>query len=89
MNLMRQICFLLVKEQRIFMQKAIQETMPYNHAVEENVHHGMSFILLLNFVHQQTIQPTMIKGLVPHFLLMEGSLISQFKEQNERCVSFV
>ena len=71
------------------MQKAIQETMPYNNAMEENVHHGMSFILHFNFAHQQTIQPTMIKGLVPHFLLMEGSLISQFKEQNECCMPSV
>ena len=89
MNLMRQICFLSVREQRIFMQKTIQETMPYNHAMEENVHHGMSFILHLNFVHQQTIQQTMINGLVPHFLLMEGSLISQFKEHNKCCVPFI
>ena len=86
MNLMRQICFLLVMEQIIFMLNAIHETMPYNHATEENVHHGMSFILHLNLVHQQTIQPTMINGLVPHCLLTEGSLISQFKEQNECCV---
>ena len=55
MNLMRQICFLSVREQIIFMQKAIHETMSYNHAMEENRHHGMSFILHLNFVHQQTI----------------------------------
>ena len=85
MNLMRQICFLLVREERIFMEKAIHETMPDNHAMEENVHHGMYFILHLNFVRQLTIQPTMIKGLVPHCLLMEGSLISQFREQNECC----
>ena len=71
------------------MQKAIHETMPYTHAMEENVHHGMSFILHLNFVHQQTIQPTMINGLVPHCLLTEGSLISQLKEQNKCCVPIV
>ena len=65
MNLMRQICYLLVMEQIIFMLNAIQETMPYNHATEENVHHGMSFILYLNFVHQQTIQPTMINAWCP------------------------
>ena len=29
------------------------------------------------------IQPTMINGLVPHCPPTEGSLISQFKEQNE------
>ena len=34
MNLMRHICFLSVREQRIIMQKAIQETMPDNHAME-------------------------------------------------------
>ena len=45
MNLMRQICFLSVTEQIIFMQNAIHKTMPYNHAMEDNVHHGMSFIL--------------------------------------------
>ena len=89
MNLMRQICFLSMMEQIIFMLNAIHETIPYKHATEENVHHGMSFILHLNFVCQQTIQPTMTKGLVPHCLLMEGSLISQFKEQNECCVPFV
>ena len=71
------------------MLNAIHETMPYNHATEENVHHGMSFILHLNFVRQQTIQLTMINGLVPHCLLTEESLISQFKEQNECCVPFV
>ena len=60
MDLMRQICCLPVREQSILMQKAIQETMLYNHAMEENVHHGMSFILHLHFVQQQTIQPTMI-----------------------------
>ena len=70
------------------MLNEIHETMPYNHAMEEIVHHGMSFILHLNFVHQQTIQSTMIKGL-PHCLLTEGSLISKFKEQNEFCVPFV
>ena len=89
MNLMRQICCLPVREQSIFMQNAIQETMPYNHATEENVHHGMSFILHLNFVHQQTIQPTMINSLVPHILLMEGSLTFQLKEYNKCCVPFV
>ena len=89
MNLMRQICFLSVMEQIIFMLNAIHKTMPYNHATEENVHHGMSFILHLNFVHQQTIQPTMINGLVSHWLLTEGSLNSQFKEQNECCVPFI
>ena len=88
MNLMRQICFLSVMEQIIFMLNAIHKTMPYNHAMEENVHNGMSFILHLNYVHQQTIQPTTINGLVPHCLLIEGSLISQFKEQNECCVPF-
>ena len=41
------------------------------------------------FLHQQTIQPTMINGLVPHFLLMEGSLTFQFKEHNECCMPFV
>ena len=71
------------------MQKALHETMPYNHAMEENVHHGMSFILHLIFFRQQTIQPTMINSLVPHCLLTEGSLISQFKEQNECCMSFI
>ena len=89
MNLMRQIFFLPVRKQSIFMQKAIQETMSKNHAMEENVHHGMSFILHLHFVHQQTIQPTMINDLVPHFLLMEGSLTFQFKEHNECCVPFI
>ena len=89
MNLMRQICFLSVMEQIIFMLNAIHKTIPYKHATEEIVHHGMSFILHLNFVYQQTIQPTMTNGLVPHCLLMEGSLISQFKEQNECCVPFV
>ena len=67
MNLMRQICCLPVREQSILMQKAIQETMPYNYAMKENVHHGMSFIIHLHFVHQQTIQPTMINGLMPFF----------------------
>ena len=89
MNLMRQICFLSVMEQIIFMLNAIHKTIPYKHAMEENVHNGMSFILHLNFVYQQTIQPTMINGLVPHCLPMEGSLISQFKEQNECCMPFV
>ena len=89
MNLMRQICFLLVMEQIIFMLHAIHETMPYNHAMEENVHHGMSFILDLNFVRQQSIQPTMINSLAPHCLLNEGRLISQFKEQTECCMPFV
>ena len=89
MNLMRQICFLSVMEQIIFMLNAIHEIIPYKHETEENVHHGMSFILHLNFVYQQTIQPTMINSLVPHCLLTEGSLISQFKEQNECCVPFV
>ena len=89
MNLMRQICFLSVMEQIIFMLNAIHETIPYKHAKEENVHHGMSFILHLNFVYQQTIQPTMTNGLMPHCLLTEGSLISQFKEQNECCVPFI
>ena len=89
MNLMRQICFLSVMEQIIFMLNAINETIPYKHVMEENVHHGMSFILHLNFVYQQTIQPTMTNGLVPHCLLTEGSLISQFKEQNECCMPFV
>ena len=89
MNLMRQICFLSVMEQIIFILNAIQETMPYNHAMGKNVHHGMSFILHLNLVRQQTIQPTMINGLVPHCLLKEGRLISQLKEQNECCVPFV
>ena len=56
---------------------------------EENVHHGISFILHLNFVYQQTIQPTMTNGLMPHCLLMKGTLIYQFKEQNECCVPFV
>ena len=89
MNLVRQICFLSVMEQIIFLLNAIHETIPYKNAMEENVHHGMSFILHLNFVYQQTIQPTMTNGLVPHCLLMEGSLISQFKEQNECCVPFI
>ena len=71
------------------MVKAIHKTMPYNHAMEENVHHGMSFILHLNFVRQLTIQPTMIEGLVPQCLRTEGSLISQFKEQNECCMPSV
>ena len=75
-NLMRQICLLLVMEQIIFMLNSKHETMLYNHATEENVHHEMSFILHLNFVRQQTIQPTMINGLGPHCLLTEGSLIS-------------
>ena len=75
MNLIRQIYFLAVMEQIIFMLNAIHKTIPYKHATEENVHHGMSFILHLNFVYQQTIQPTMINGLVPHCLLTEGSLI--------------
>ena len=35
MNLMRQICFLSVMEQIIFMLNAIHETIPYNHATEE------------------------------------------------------
>ena len=65
------------------------QTIPYKHATEENVHHGMSFILHLNFVYQQIIQPTMTNGLMPHCLVMEGSLISQFKEQNECCMPFV
>ena len=78
-----------VMEQIIFMLNAIHEAVPYNDAMEENVHHGMSFILHLNLVHQQTIQPTMINGLVPHCLLTEGSLISQFKEQNECCMPFI
>ena len=55
MNQMRQICLLSVMEQIIFMLNAIHETIPYKHATEENVHHGMSFILHLNFVYQQTI----------------------------------
>ena len=88
MNLMRQICFLSVMEQIIFMLNAIHKTIPYKHATEENVHHGMYIILHLNFVYQQTIQPTMTNNLMPHCLLTEGSLISQFKEQNECCVPF-
>ena len=79
MNLTRQIFCSPVREQSILMQKV----MSYNHAMEENVHHGMSFILHLHFVHRQTIQSTMINDLVPHFLLMEGSLTFQFKEHNE------
>ena len=62
MNQMRQIFFWPVREQSIFMQKAIQKTISYNHAMEDNVHHGMSFILHLHFVHQQTIQPSMINA---------------------------
>ena len=89
MNLMRQIFCLPVREQSIFMQKAIQKATSYNHAMEENVHHGMSFILHLHFVHQPTIRPTMINSLVPHFLLMEGSLTFQFKEHNKCCMPFV
>ena len=75
LNLMRQICFLSVMEQIIFLLNAIRERIPYKHAMEENVHHGMSFILHLNFVYQQIIPPTMTNGLMPHCLLTEGRLI--------------
>ena len=34
MNLMRQICFLSVMEQIIFMLNAIHESIPYKHATE-------------------------------------------------------
>ena len=64
MNLTKQIFCSCVREQSIFMQKV----MSYNHAMEENVHHGLSFIFHLHFVHQQTIQSTMINNLVPCFL---------------------
>ena len=70
MNLTRQTFCSPVSEQSILMHKA----MSYNHAMEEYVHHGMSFILLLHFVHQQTIQSTMINDLVPHFLIRELNL---------------
>ena len=86
MNLMRQICFLSVMEQIIFILNEIHETIQYKHATEENVHHGMSFILHLNFVYQKTIQPNMTNRQMPHCLLMEGSFISQFKEQNAICL---
>ena len=85
MNLMRQIFSSPVREQSILMHKV----MSYNHEMEENVHHVMSFILPLHFVHQQTIQSTMINDLVPHFLLMEGSSTFQLKEHNECCTPFV
>ena len=89
LNLMRQICFLSVMEQIIFLLNAIHERIPYKHAMEENVHHGMSFILHLNFVYQQIIPPTMTNGLMPHCLLTEGRLIYQFREKNECCVPFI
>ena len=41
------------------------------------------------FCVQQTIPPTMTNGPMPHCLLTEGSLIYQFKEQNECCMPFV
>ena len=41
------------------------KVMSHNHAMEGNEHHGMCFILLLHFVHQQTIQSTIINDLVP------------------------
>ena len=85
MNLMRQTFCSPVREQRILMHKV----MSYNHAMEENVHHGIPFILLLHFVHQQTIQSTMINHLVPHFLLMEGISTFQLNEHNECCTPFV
>ena len=85
MNLTKQIFCSCVREHSIFMQKV----MSYNHAMEENVHHGLSFIFHLHFVHQQTIQSTMINNLVPCFLLMEVSLNFQFKEHNECCVPFI
>ena len=65
LNLMRQICFLSVMEQIIILLNAIHERIPYKHAMEENVHHGMSFILHLNFVYQQTVQPSMTKAWCP------------------------
>ena len=89
LDLMRQICFLSVMEQIIFLLNAIHERIPYKHAMEENVHHGMSFILHLNVVYQQIIPPTMTNGPMPHCLLMEGRLIYQLKEQNKCCVPFV
>ena len=89
MNLMRQICFLSVMEQIIFLLNAIHEKIPYKHAIEENVHHGMSFIFHLNFVYQQIIPPSITNGPMPHCLLTERKLIYQLKEQNECCVPFV
>ena len=68
LNLMGQICFLSVMEQIIFLLNIIHERILYKHAMEENVPHGMSFILHLNFVYQQTIQPTMTNGPMPHCL---------------------
>ena len=73
MNLMRQTFCSPVREQSILMHKV----MSYNHAMEEYVHHGMSFILPLHLVHQQTIQSTMINDLVPHFLIRELNLPTQ------------
>ena len=89
MKLIRQICFPSVMEQIIFLLNTIHERIPYKHAIEENMHPGMSFILHLNFVYQQIIPPTMTNGPMPHCLLTEGRLIYQLKEQNECCVPFV
>ena len=89
LKLIRQICFLSVMEQIIFLLNTIHKRIPYKHAMEENVHPGMSFILHLNFVYQQIIPPTMTNGPMPHCLLMEGRLIYQLKEQNECCVPYV
>ena len=61
-------------EQIILLLNTIHERIPYKHAMEENVHHGMSFILHLNFVYQQIIPPTMTNGPMPHYLLMEWRL---------------
>ena len=66
----------------------MNKVMSLNPEMEENVHHGMSFILLSHFVHQQTIQSTIINNPVPHFLLMEGSSTFQLKEYNECCAPF-
>ena len=65
------------------------ENHSYNHAMEENVHHGMSFILHLHLPHQQTIQPSTTNVLVLPFLQREGNLAFQFKERNECCAQFV
>ena len=89
LKLIRQICFLSVMEQIIFLLNTIHKRIPYKHAMDENVHPGMSFILHLNFVYQQIIPPTMTNGPMPHCLLMEGRLIYQLKEQNECCVPYV
>ena len=85
MNLTRQTFCSPVRDLSLLMHNV----MSYNHAVEENVHHGMSFILPLHFLHQPTIQSTMINDLVHHILLMERRSTFQFKEHNECCTPFV